>query len=32
MVAGKALLQNELGLRIERGERLVEQHDIGIDR
>ena len=28
----KALLQDELGLRVERGERLVEQHDRRLDR
>ena len=27
----EALLQDQLGLRIERGKRLVEQNDIGID-
>ncbi len=32
MVCGEALLQDQLGLRIEGGERLVEQHDRGLDR
>ena len=32
MVAAKLFCSTQLGLRVERGERLVEQHDVGIDR